>query len=75
MQNAAQADAHVQTFLVASEVMEYHNCLAVAASEDSDFGDQCYYSDQADYALDRLRQMGAADVAFALTYRPRAPRA
>jgi len=68
-------DSHVRAFEVASEVMDYHaNCRA--SDESDDFGDQCYYSDRAGENLDRLRELGAAAVAFALDYRlPAPPRA
>lgn len=65
MQNAAQADAHVQAFWIASEIEDYHAACRASAESD-DFGDRCYYADRADDALARLRQMGQGLIAYAL---------
>lgn len=65
-QAAADHDAHVITAHIAWEVMAYRSSVA-ASHESDDFGDRCYYSDRADDSLTRLREMGAHDVAFALT--------
>lgn len=68
MQTAADHSAHVLTFMVAQEAMAYRDNLRVAYSDESDFGDQCYYCDRAADCLERLRDLGAHDVVFALTH-------
>lgn len=68
MQTAPAYDAHVTTYAIAHEVMDYRHNMRTAYSEDSDFGDRCYYSDRADDCLERLRALGAHDVAFALSH-------
>lgn len=69
MTHAAAADqnAHVITAQIAWEVQDYRANVRTSGDCD-DFGDRCYYSDRASDNLDRLRAMGAHDVAFALSH-------
>ncbi|UTC28457.1 hypothetical protein GURKE_04550 [Brevundimonas phage vB_BpoS-Gurke] len=61
--------AHVQAYIVASEVEDYYY-NARAASDSEDFGDRCYYSDRMDDNVQRLIDWGYPMVAFALTGPP-----
>ena len=69
MQTAPAYDAHVNASHIAYEVMDYWGNVTAANSDDSDFGDRCYYSDRADDNLARLRALGAHDEACALSCR------
>jgi hypothetical protein len=65
MTTAALAyDAHVVAFEIVSEAIDYRANVRAASDESADFGDQCYYSDRASENLDRLRALGAHDLAF-----------
>lgn len=65
MQTAADHNAHVTTAEIQWEARAYRSNV-IASHEAEDFGDRCYYSEQADDCLTRLREMGAHDVANAL---------